>query len=55
MRLYAPHNLVRDPGLADNEAWGRVLFSIPWLGKRWGLVVLLDGRWFLGIFARGDR
>ena len=39
----------------SDEAWGWVVFSIPWRGKRWGLTVLTDGRWFLGVFTRVAR
>jgi hypothetical protein len=56
MRLYTPRQkLMQDPRLAPDEAYGRVIFSIPWRGRRWGLVGLIDGRWFFGFFARGDR
>jgi hypothetical protein len=36
--------------LKPDEAYGWVLFSIPWRGRRWGLTVLTDGWWFLGVF-----
>jgi hypothetical protein len=40
--------------LRADEAYGWVVFSIP-VGKadwRWGLTILTDGRWFLGVFRR---
>ena len=35
-----------------DEAWGWVVCSIPWRGRRFGLTVLTDGRWFLGSFTK---
>jgi hypothetical protein len=38
--------------LRADEAYGWVIFSIPWKDRRWGLTVLTDGRWFLGAFRK---
>ena len=38
--------------MAADEAYGWVLFSVPWRGRRFGLTVLTDGRWFFGVFKR---
>jgi hypothetical protein len=35
------------------NGWGRVVFSIPWREREFGLVRLPDGRLFLGVFKRG--
>jgi hypothetical protein len=52
MLLYGPERPVFDLALPPNEAYGWVVFSIPWRGRQFGLVVLTDGRWFMGTFIR---
>jgi hypothetical protein len=55
MLLYSPGRAVIDPALPSSEAYGWVVFSIPWKGQRFGLTVTTDGWWFLGFFRRvGD-
>ena len=36
--------------MADH--YGLVVFSIPWRGRRLGLVLLSDDRWFFGFFQK---
>ena len=35
------------------KGYGRVILSVPWRDREFGLVLLSDGWWFLGMFKRG--